>query len=56
MKKTLSVLIRFIKNVWTNIKTYPSINQERYDLKGFTEIPEDEVQNCCKRSCSNKKN
>lgn len=55
MIQHISLIIRTIKDVWNNFKDTPSINQERYDLKGFTEIPEDEVQNTCKRSCACKK-
>jgi|TARA_R110000796_G_scaffold145317_1_gene261967 hypothetical protein len=55
MIQHISLIIREIKNVWNNFKNDPNINQERYDLKCFTEIPEDEVQNTCKRSCACKK-
>tara|TARA_R110000822_G_scaffold212912_3_gene348285 strand:- start:1112 stop:1336 length:225 start_codon:yes stop_codon:yes gene_type:complete len=52
MIQHISLIIREIKNVWNNFKNAKNINQERYDLKGFTKIPKDEVQNTCKRSCA----
>jgi len=52
MIQTFSLIIKAIKDGWNNHKSSKSINQERYDLKGYTEIPKDEIQNCCKFSCS----
>ena len=52
MIQHISLIIKLIKDGWDNFKNAPNINQKRYNLKGFTEIPEDEVQNICKRSCA----
>ena len=52
MIQYISIIIREIKNVWNNFKNAKNVNQERYDLKGFKQIPKDEVQNTCKRSCA----
>jgi len=52
MIQHISLIIREIKNGWNNFKNAKNINQERYDLEGFTKIPKDEVQNTCKRSCA----
>jgi hypothetical protein len=51
----IAILIKTIKNAWNNIKGAPSINQKRYNIESFTKIPENEVQNTCKRSCTCKK-
>ena len=55
MINSISILINFIKNAWYNIEDAQSINQKRYNIKGFTEIPENEIQNTCKRNCACKK-
>ena len=55
MIQHISLIIREIKNGWNNFKNAPSINQKRYNIESFTEIPKDEVQNKCKRSCACKK-
>lgn len=52
MIQTFSLIIKAIKDGWNNHKSSKSINQERYNLKGYTEIPENKIQNCCKSSCS----
>tara|TARA_R110001592_G_scaffold267758_1_gene533811 strand:- start:153 stop:461 length:309 start_codon:yes stop_codon:yes gene_type:complete len=51
MKASILLILKKITYAWYNIKSTPSINQKRFDLKRSQEIPEDEVQNCCKRSC-----
>jgi len=51
MKASILLILKKLTYAWYNIKSSPSINQKRYELKGSREIPEDEVQNCCKRSC-----
>ena len=53
MKASILLILKKITYAWYNIKSSPSINQKRYELKGFAKIPKDEIQNCCKRSCSN---
>ena len=55
MISSLSVLTKAIKDAWNNIKGAPSINQERYNIESVTEIPKNEIQNTCKRSCTCKK-
>ena len=51
MKASILLILKKLTYAWYNIKSTPSINQKRFDLKRSQEIPEDEVQNCCKRSC-----
>ena len=51
MKASILLILKKLTYAWYNIKSSPSINQKRYELKGGQEIPKDEVQNCCKRSC-----
>ena len=52
MKASILLILKKLTYAWYNIKNAKSINQERYDLEGFTKIPKDEVQNTCKRSCA----
>ena len=51
MKASILLILKKLTYAWYNIKSSPSINQKRYEFKRSQEIPEDEVQNCCKRSC-----
>ena len=51
MKASILLILKKLTYAWYNIKSTPSINQKRFDLKRSQEIPKDEVQNCCKRSC-----
>lgn len=51
MKTSILLILKKLTYAWYNIKSSPSINQKRYELKRSQEIPEYEVQNCCKRSC-----
>ena len=55
IKRSILLILKQIKHEWTNIKSAPSINQKRYDLKGYTEIPKNKTQNFCKSKCSCKK-
>ena len=52
MIQTFSLIIKAIKDGWNNHKSYKSINQERYDLKGSTKILKDKVQNCSNSNCA----